>query len=381
MRQHIRHIPLLAALMYATSCTSDPDPGIVPPTTGEEMIFEAESEPLARAVVTTSETLTNKPFKLFGDVNRTGEYYPGLKEMFGGTKVTFKNNRWDYGAKQYWLMGQEHSFVAIHPYDIPEITDISYSNSTLSFKYSLPQDLNAANDLLIATHRRKYTLDSAKPVKFNFIHILPRINVAPALDEVLMYEDETDRENYPYNKDEYILIRSLEIRSFKATGSFTLTPDPLAGSMTNDKFTLGYAVETEEKLVSIKFEFEDKPIKVTNNNETVYVIDKEAPIVMIPQTFKTPLAEIVLEYTVNDDEPRRKIIIPLNGKTWEMGKMYTYKFTIEKAYTGQIKPGTFTIDVDDPLLTDDEHDDAWVWNGETIDFTFDKENYKDDYKQ
>ena len=108
-------------------------------------------------------------------------------------------------------------------------------------------------------------------------------------------------------------------------------------------------------------------------------------MIVLPQTFGTD-SKIILYYTVNDEridieangendksnkvKPVRTITIPLSGGKWEVGTNYTYTFTIEKAYTGQIKAGSFTIDVDDPQLTEGASDDAWVWDGETIDFIF-----------
>lgn len=55
---------------------------------------------------------------LFGNVDRTGEYYQGLKTIFNGDEATYKNNKWDYGKPIYWLVSQKHSFVAIHPASI-----------------------------------------------------------------------------------------------------------------------------------------------------------------------------------------------------------------------------------------------------------------------
>ncbi|MDE6379409.1 MAG: fimbrillin family protein, partial [Muribaculaceae bacterium] len=143
-------------------------------------------------------------------MNRTGEFYAGLKIIFDKQKVELKNGKWDYGAKQYWLMGQEHSFVAIHPYDVlPDLDSLKYENSKVSFTYELPDSLDKAKDLLVATHRRIYNMDNGNPVRFNFTHLLSTINIEPALDEVLMYEDEDDKVNYPYNEDEYILFQKI----------------------------------------------------------------------------------------------------------------------------------------------------------------------------
>ncbi|MDE7379029.1 MAG: fimbrillin family protein [Paraprevotella sp.] len=372
MKHYISHIifPLLTGLVYATSCTSDPS--VMNPELGEEMSFEAGNI-ASRAAITTNETFKDSPFMLFGDMNRTGEFYAGLKTIFNAQKVELKNNRWDYGVKQYWLMGQEHSFVAIHPYDVmPDLEGLKYENSTVTFTYALPDLLDEAKDILVAAHRRKYNMDNGGAVRFKFTHLLSTINIEPALDEVLMYEDEDDKTNYPYNKDEYILFHKIELIGIQTKADFTFTAQPLSGdSNSTDECKVTYHLRNDG-VKDLTFDYTDNPKKITNNKKNVSIFDNNRAVIILPQLFaEDSNSEIRLYYSVNDDHVLRKITIPLKGKTWNLGTNYTYKFTIEKAYTGQIKAGSFTIDVDDPIHEDDEHDDAWVWNGETIDFIFD----------
>ena len=112
MKHYISHIVLsiLTGLMYTTSCTSDSD--ISDSELGEEMSFEVGNN--TRAAIINNETLKDYPFMLFGDMNRTGEFYAGLKIIFNAQKVSYeykadkRNWEWDYGTKQYWIMGQEH---------------------------------------------------------------------------------------------------------------------------------------------------------------------------------------------------------------------------------------------------------------------------------
>ncbi|MDE6512981.1 MAG: fimbrillin family protein [Muribaculaceae bacterium] len=358
----------MLSLTCAVACTSDPDDL----ETGTEMAFEAMEVAGSRAVITTSATLKNRPFMLFGDMYRTGEFYAGRKELFFGRQVTFKNNKWDYGATLYWLMGQEHTFVAIHPYldSNSEISGLEYSDSKVSFTYTLPKSLDDATDILVAAHRRKYYIDSDAAVRFKFNHLLSCLNIMPALDEVLMYEDETNKVEYPYNKDEYILFQRIELIGIKTKAAFSFTPEPLGNATSTDGCKVTY--EVKDGLYNYTFDYSDKPVAVTNNKQNVSVFDNNKAVLILPQSFADDsTSEIRLYYSVNDDLVLRKITIPLKGVTWNVGTNYTYKFTIEKAYTGQIKAGSFTIDIDDPQHMDDEHDDAWVWDGKTIDFTFD----------
>ena len=362
-------MPAILTLTCVVSCTSDPD--VL--ETGTEMEFDATEVAGSRASITTTETLKNQPFMLFGDMYRGGEFYAGRKELFFKQMVTFKNNKWDYGTPLYWLMGQEHTFVAIHPYldSTPEISDLDYSDSKVSFIYTLPESLDNVTDILVAAHRRKYNLNSEAAVRFKFNHLLSCINIMPALDEFLMYEDETEKDEYPYNKDEYILFQKIELIGIKTKAAFSFTPELLSGNATSTD-ECKVTCEIKDGLYNYTFDYSKKPVAVTNNKENVSVFDNDKAVLIMPQSFADDSdSEIRLYYSVNDDNVLRKITIPLKGVTWNMGTNYTYKFTIEKAYTGQIKAGSFTIDIDDPKHQDDEHDDAWVWDGNTIDFIFD----------
>ncbi len=356
------------SLICTVSCTSDPD-GL---ETGKEMEFDVTEVAGSRASITTTASLKNQPFMLFGDMYRTGEFYAGRKELFFGQQVTFKNNKWDYGAPLYWLMGQEHTFVAIHPYldSNSEISDLTYSDdSKVSFTYTLPESLDNVTDILVAAHRRKYNIDCEAAVRFKFNHLLSCINIMPALDEVLMYEDETNRDEYPYNKDEYILFQKIELIGIKTKAAFSFTPEPLDNATSTDGCNVSY--EIKDGLCNYTFDYSNNPVAVTNNKKHVSIFDNNKAVLILPQSFADDsTSEIRLYYSVNDDHVLRKITIPLKGVTWNTGTNYNYKFTIEKAYTGQIKAGSFTIDIDDPQHKDDEHEDAWVWDGETIDFTF-----------
>lgn len=185
-----------------------------------------------------------------------------------------------------------------------------------------------------------------------------------------MYEDETDKIKYPYNEDEYILFHKIEIIGIKTKASFCFTPASLAeGKDRTDECTATYTPSGGE-VRTLTYDYSDNPKKLTNNKKNVSIFNNSEAVMVLPQVFSADSeARIVLTYTVNDDEPLRRITLPLKGQTWEMGANYTYKFTIEKAYTGQIKEGSMIIEVDDPRL-DNTTDDSWMWDGETIEFTF-----------
>lgn len=365
----------------ATSCASGMEPETV--ERGDEIQVEV-NQPASRSVVTNNSILKQHPFMICGDINRTGEYYPGLKVIFNGRKVEYKGDeqtgKWDYGTPIYWLMGQEHSFVAIHPYldAVLGITDWSYSDSKLAFTYTVPKnedgitDYDKMWDILFATHRRNYNMDNAGAIKFVFRHLMSQINIEPALNEELMYPDETNKDMYPDNQPEFIQIKRFELYGLKTSAKFSFTPDPLENNANQtDACHVTYEVDDNSKSHAV---MSFKGVKqVTNNQTHVNICKDDDTLLVLPQEVDQEEAEIVLYYTINtdhqDDNVVRKITFPLHGlpiTKWESGKIYTYRFTVEKAYTGQIKDGSITWEVKDSNITDDDKKNWWIDDDDTI---------------
>lgn len=383
MKYNITHIILpmiVAAMACATSCASDPEPDAL--ESGEVMQFEAMEAPASRTIITKDANITKKPFMVFGEVNRTGVFYQGIQRIFTGDKVTYNSTtkNWTYDTSIYWLMGQEHSFVAVHPAYIQEIPEkIEYKDSRISFTYETPLDEDCyykeSTDILIAAHRRIYNLDRAGAVKFRFKHILTRLDIAPALEEALMYPDETDKSKYPDNADEYIQIHRIEIYGLRTKASFSFASDHLVpGAVQTDDWSETYDLDLNS-VKPIKLEFRDDTIKVTNNNQNVSVFDDDNALLLLPQKIGDGVYVIVY-YTVNGDHTVndliRKITFPLSGiSEWEVGKKYTYKFSFQKAYTDQIKPGSLTWEVDDMSIPEDEDKTNWIDGDDVIRQEFD----------
>lgn len=366
---------MAVVMTCAASCASEPDPGVL--ESSEELSFDATEAPASRASVSTNKNLTKKPFMIYGDVNRIGEFYSGLKVIFNGAKVTYKNNKWAYETPIYWLIGQEHSFVAIHPADIQEIPvgGITYSDSKVSFTYETPvSNYKATTDILVATHRRKYTLDTTGAVKFGLKHILTRLNIEPALEDSLMYADEENKELHPYNQNEYIEIHRIELYGLKTRASFSFAPVPLQdGEVQTDECIETYEVD-DNSVKPIFLNFPDKTPKVTNNQKNVNVFDDDNVLLLLPQDISDNV-KVILYYTINGDHTEHPLIrtvsLPLSGiGKWEAGKSNTYRFTIQKAYTGQIKPGTLRWEVNDITLPEDSKDN-WIDEDEPIIQEFD----------
>ena len=355
---------MLIGLACASSCTSEPD---VPDYAAKEkMTFDVGLE--TRASVITSSNRTQQSFKIFGDLNTSkvyinGEYFEGLRKIFDGAKVEYKSSAWNYGTAQYWLLGQEYSFVAIMPYAIPGASDMTYSDSKVSFAYTLPSNLDNAVDLLAAADRRKYVLNSSgtstSKVTFTFNHLLSQINIWAALDEDLMYEDDDEyRKSDSDYKDEFIEFHRVDIYGPKTSATFTIAPGTtLKDNQTSESIRTQSLINNDAgskliKTISAK--------KITNNKKFVSFFSDTDALLMLPQTFDDDSeAKMVLTYTVNGNTEReRQITLPLKDITWEAGKLYTYKFTVSKAYTGQIKKGSLEIDIND--ITVEDADDRWI---------------------
>lgn len=372
MRYSIIHIILsmIIGVACATSCTSGRDSLYF--VTGEELTFEVDA--VTRASVTTTSNFTQNPFRIFGDLN-TGD------KLFDGDKVTYdkKSTKWVYGTPQYWHMGREHSFVAIHPYEIPGMSNLTYSNPTVSFTYTMPEQGEDLRDMVVATHRRKYNFDCNGPIRFEFEHILAKINVAPALKEDLMYDadDESKKDmefDYDLIKNEFIQIRKVELSGFKTKADISVSPKSLTApnNQTNDS---DIAIEVDDNSADARITIEisgEKSPHILNNGENVSVLGKNVAIVMIPQTFGDN-AQIKLEYTVNIDntdlEELRYVIVPLKSHKLETGKSYTLKFTIEKVYAGQIKDGSIKWELGKD--NDDDVNRNWISEDDTIRKDFD----------
>lgn len=362
----------------AASCTSDKDPEEL--ESGEEMSFEVMTDADSRASVTTNTNLTKKPFILFGDVIRTGVLHQGLQEIFKGDMVSYNGSKWVYGTPIYWLMSQEHSFVAIHPAISSSMTNVQYSNSKVSFDYTIPTntvegklyiDNNAISDIIVATHRRKYNLSNSGTIKLGFKHLLARIDIKPALSDTLMYEDEKDKINHPYNENEFIQIKRIIIYGLKTKAFFSCQPVALTGNQSQtDGNETSYMVD-DESMADAVLTFTD-PVHVTNNGVNVNVCRDDDTLLVLPQTIDES-AKIVLFYTVNTDHREdpliRKVTFPLSGlpiTQWDTGKIYSYKFLIDKAYTGQINPGSITWEINDRNIGDSDDKDKWIGDNETI---------------
>lgn len=315
MNDKLKYIFLtfLVCVLCLTSCSSDSDSQA--PDAGPLAELKFDLQGISRASVTNNDNFKLQSFKVFGDMKSSSS--PGSIVVFNGDEVKYNSstNGWEYSNTQYWFPNYEYSFVAVHPATL--LSTPQYSDSQLSFTYTLPSDNNNATDILIATHRREcgnYQQGTTEPVRFKFSHILSLINIALSLDDSSMGEDEL------------LQFHKLEFSGLNDKATFNIASASLqTNSQTDDSVVEMTSQESENKL-TVGF---DTPVIVTNHGNTVSFFDDSDALIMLPQTFAaTSNAQLVLTYTVNDDTTERQVTIPLRDMKWESGKSYAYKITL-----------------------------------------------------
>lgn len=304
--------------LMVSSCASD-EPGDTR-AKGSEMKFEVSGE--TRASVTSDINTIGSKFLVFGD-RKSVEGNSGPVPVFHTTEVEYTSEGWCYKDIQYWFPNHEHSFVAIYPSTVAKTDFLRYSDSKLSFAYAIPADENNnidktnVTDIITATHRRLFQPeDVVNTISFRFSHLLSLINIAPALDD-----------NYMDN-DEFFLFHKLDISGFKTKGIFHILPAPRQSNIQTSDYVIDVTDLEREGRLTVNF---TQPVKVENNRENIKLFDDNDAVIMLPQDFTTDSnAKFVLTYSINNESSRHQVIIPFKNKKWDSGKSYTYKFTINR---------------------------------------------------
>lgn len=309
MYSRLRHIILFVTVGWLlSSCVSDV-PGGEDTVQGREVQFAVSDE--TRASVTTDKTIQKAPFAVYGDM-KFPENTPPLV-VFNNTEVRYNGNRWTYGATQYWFPKHEHSFVALHP--AGAVTP-SYSNSTLSFTYTLPDNFASTHDLMAATHRRKVPEEnnpsySAGPVRFGFFHILSRVNFQVKNDGAA----------------EMVRVTEIKLEGVDKTGTFTIAPAPLSsGSSQTDDYTLSWDGISNKAPITTNIRVdipkdEERPLFPDNNALLVIPQPQNKDVIM-------SITYTLIDAGADDEEQTLTAETPIGG--WEMGKVYTYAITVSE---------------------------------------------------
>lgn len=312
-------LTLLACVLCLTSCSSDPEPqapNLV------ELKFDLQN--ISRASITNNDNFKLQSFRVFGDMKPVGSTSSSSIVVFNGDEVKYNSsaNSWEYSNTQYWFPKHEYSFVAVHPATVlSEAAAPQYSGSRLSFTYTLPSDNKNATDILIATHRREcgdYKKGTTEPVRFKFSHILSLLNIAAALDDSAMGEDE------------FLQFSKLELTGLNNKATLNVASAPLQTNGQTDDSVVEVTNQGEESNLTIAF---SPSVKVTNHGEAVSFFNDDDALIMLPQTFAADSnAQLILTYTVNGTPAERQVTVPLKNIKWESGKSYAYKIklTIDK---------------------------------------------------
>lgn len=308
-------LTLLACVLCLTSCSSDPEPQALNLV---ELKFDLQN--ISRASITNNDNFKLQSFRVFGDMKLASlSSSSGNIVVFNGDEVKYNSsaNSWEYSNTQYWFPKHEYSFVAVHPATVlSEAAAPQYSDSRLSFTYTLPSDNKSATDILIATHRRECGEDKSGttgPVRFKFSHILSLLNIVLSLNDNLMGEDE-------------FLLHKLELAGFNNKATFNIAPAPLQTNGQTDDCVVEVTNQEGENKLTLEF---GTPVIVTNNGEDVSFFNGDDALIMLPQTFAADSnAQLILTYTVTGDTTERQATVPLRNMTWETGKSYVYKIKL-----------------------------------------------------
>ncbi|MDE7160803.1 MAG: fimbrillin family protein [Muribaculaceae bacterium] len=306
------------AVCVTSSCSSD-CPGN---KEGEGVGLSFASPGFTRASVTTDISTVGSRFAVCGDMIK-GKPGSGRIVIFNNTEVEYDGANWNYGETRYWFPGYEYSFVAIHPVTIlsGEGRDWQYSNSSLSFRYSIPvSDEGRINkgelaDIIAATHRRKYSdkgFLSASPVKLNFFHTMSRINF------LLKYEGSADK----------VRITKIELEGVAKTAVLNLVPAPLsAGGIQTDDYTLSWTNVSDKGSLIADINTD------VDNGDTQPLCPESNAIFMIPQPENNGIIMKIFYIPdgSNDSEEQTLTAASAIGG-WEAGKVYTYSLALNIAY-------------------------------------------------
>lgn len=305
-----------AALCLLASCSAD-ETSVDEPSQGPAMEFSVGSE--SRSSRADNPAISR--FTVFSDMHLNTTNTPLI--MMYNTEVTYNpaTDRWEYIGTQYWYTDFEHSFVAVHPVSVFSSleTATQYSENKLSFKYTLPTDRTQTADILAATHRRLYKqtfVSTADVVMMRFGHLMSQINISAALGDNTM------------GNEEYIEFRELKMSGFRSSATFSVTPASLLRTdRTDDRLIEVSGLEGDGNL-AITFA---RPVKIMNGAGNVTLFNAADALIMLPQSFASGSdAQITLSYTTNTDPSIKQLTLPLDNQSWESGKSYTYRFTIDK---------------------------------------------------
>lgn len=307
MRLKLRYIILfIAAGWLLSSCESAGEDV----AQGTEVAFVVSD--LSRASVTTDLNYSDSKFAIYGDMRFRDN--PKTK-IFDNAIVRYKYDKWGYDYPQYWFPMHEHSFIAMHPVEHDGISAKQYSDSRLSFKYTLPDNYQDACDLMIATHRRMVdsipNSQDVAPIALKFWHILSRVNFMVTNDAAA----------------DIVRVDKIVLENVNKAGDFAITPASLlSGSRQTDDYDFAWTGITNKSTLTANIS-----VEVPEDKERPLFPNDNA-LLMMPQPDNNDVI-MHITYTLIDAGAKNEQITltaqaPIGG--WEPGKAYTYSLDISE---------------------------------------------------
>ena len=307
-------ITLTVVVTACSSSTSDE------PIDAFQMKFAAKEATGSRATLTTGSTLTDKSVLVYGDKVATDGAETDAEVVFNGTEVSYNAGAWSYSDLQYWYSENTYSFVAHHPAELKNIEGTpKYENNNLSFQYTYPESYKDAQDILVATHRRKYTPGNPHKVTFNFGHIFARLNFVAKLD--------------PRMAASRMVIRRLALVNVSTKATYSIKPAAISGGTQTDDFTGAWS-DFSEPTGTL---FETNNNVTVNSGDQVEIFPIDNPLLVIPQNLSQDIkVEITYSQSGTDANPRTaeaNIFAPslIHNGVWLAGQTYTYTFTLDNS--------------------------------------------------
>ena len=311
----------LTAMCACTSTSETDEP------TANELTFTATQA--SRSSLVSTENMAS--FTVYGNmVSSTNPSSP--TSVFDGTTVSQTADGWTYDNTQYWFPGQTYSFAAVHFPNSENISNLSYSDDKLTFRYTAPADYTQADDILTAAHRRIYQ-SPATPVVLNFGHTMARINFVANVD--------------PAVQNVSIVINRIVIKGIATRANYTLQPASITGNskQTSDLAGTQWTVSQTPARVS----YTKEPNVTVSTGASVSLFDSSVdPLLVIPQSVVSEM-EVELTYTrvggtTSTVSGRLRTPASAHGYVWTAGNAYTY---------------SFNLGVDDFLIFDAPGVNAW----------------------
>ena len=315
-------LPLVGSLSACSSDSADQPR----PTDRADLNFRV-ADVASRSTLINGDNLTGHSFSVWGDMvsnDNVGSSAP--IKIFDATEVSYSGSAWTYADKQYWYPGNTYSFVALCPSGLVEAT---YENSGLSFPYVYPESYDQVEDLIVATHSRKY--DAGKglnTVDFRFSHIFSRLNFVATYDN-----------SSPANSG--VTINSIALRGVGTASTFATRPQPLAssepvGTKTDDAGVASGSLWSTPTATGTIFEFNDLDVTLdatAEHSRHEFFPVATDPLMVIPQTLTSDV-EVVITYTPSNQAPKEVVSYLLHTAVashdgrWLPGRSYTYSFKV-----------------------------------------------------